>query len=130
MRHLSRRRRGPVEIALAKRLGHRHGHLGLGLDQPRAVFGHFRLHFLLQGDRFCPPLLGLAVSGATWVTFILNDGRTTDRPFLIYMAWALPLLVYLARQLYVARAPLLYRRSWPVDPTSAGRLSSPSTSTT
>ena len=76
------------------------------------------------------PLLGLAVSGATWLTFVTNHGRTTDTPFLIYMAWALPLLVLLARQLYVARAPLPYRRSWPVDPTSAGRLSSPSTSTT
>jgi hypothetical protein len=76
------------------------------------------------------PLLGLAVSGATWVTFVISDGRVSDRPFYIYMAWALPLLVYLARQLYVAKAPLPYRRSWPVDPTSAGRLSSPSTSTT
>jgi hypothetical protein len=76
------------------------------------------------------PLLGLAVSAATWFTFVMNDGRVSDRPFYIYMAWALPLLVLLARHLYVARAPLPYRRPWPVDPTSAGRLSSPSTSTT
>jgi hypothetical protein len=76
------------------------------------------------------PLLGLAVSLATWFTFIMNDGRVSDRPFLLYMAWALPLAAHLAHRLYVRRAPLPYRRSWPVDPTSAGRLSSPSTSTT
>jgi hypothetical protein len=76
------------------------------------------------------PVLGLAVSAATWLTFMTNHERTTDRPFLMYMAWSLPLLVLLVRHLYVRRAPLPYRRSWPVDPTSAGRLSSPSTSTT
>ena len=32
---------------------------GFGLDQSRAVLGHFGLHFLLAGDRFGPPLLGL-----------------------------------------------------------------------
>jgi hypothetical protein len=76
------------------------------------------------------PLLGLAVSAASWFTFVTNDGRISDRPFFLYMAWALPLLVLLARHLYVSKASLPYRRSWPVDPTSAGRLSSPSTSTT
>jgi hypothetical protein len=76
------------------------------------------------------PLLGLAVSAATWMTFVTNHGRTTDTPFFMYLAWALPLAAYLAHRLYLQRAPLPYRRSWPVGPTSAGRLSSPSTSTT
>jgi hypothetical protein len=76
------------------------------------------------------PILALAVNAAAWVSFVTYDERTTNRPFLLYMAWALPLAAYLAHRLYVRRAPLPYRRSWPVDPTSAGRLSSPSTSTT
>jgi hypothetical protein len=76
------------------------------------------------------PVLALAVNVAAWISFVTYDERTTNGPFLLYMAWALPLAAYLAHRLYVRRAPLPYRRSWPVDPTSAGRLSSPSTSTT
>jgi hypothetical protein len=76
------------------------------------------------------PILALAVNAAAWLSFVTYDERTTNGPFLVYLAWALPLAAYLAHHLYVRRAPLPYRRSWPVDPTSAGRLSSPSTSTT
>jgi hypothetical protein len=76
------------------------------------------------------PVLALTVNAAAWLTFVTYTERATNGPFLAYMAWALPLAAYLAHRLYVRRAPLPSRRSWPVDPTSAGRLSSPSTSTT
>jgi hypothetical protein len=76
------------------------------------------------------PVVALTVNAAAWFTFLTYTERATNGPFLAYMAWALPLAAYLAHRLYVRRAPLPYRRSWPVDPTSAGRLSSPSTSTT
>jgi hypothetical protein len=76
------------------------------------------------------PVLALAVSAATWLTFVTNHERMTNVPFFLYLAWALPLLALLAHRLYTIRAPLPSRRPWPVDPTSAGRLSSPSTSTT
>jgi hypothetical protein len=76
------------------------------------------------------PLLGLAVSAAVWVTFVLNHERTTNLPFILYLAWTLPLAAYLARRLYTSRAPLRSPRPWPVDPTSGAQLSSPSTSTT
>jgi hypothetical protein len=76
------------------------------------------------------PVLALTINAAAWLTFVTYTERATNGPFLAYMAWALPLGAYLAHRLYVRRAPLPSPRSWPVDPTSAGRLSSPSTSTT
>jgi Glycosyltransferase family 87 len=76
------------------------------------------------------PLLGLATSAAAWLSFVTVDDHTSDLPFLVYMAWTIPLAILLVRQLYAARAPLPSRRPWPVDPTSGARRSSPSTSTT
>jgi hypothetical protein len=76
------------------------------------------------------PVLALAATAATWLTFVTYTERTTNGPFLAYMAWTIPLGAYLVHRLYVRTPPLPYRRPWPVDPTSAGRLSSPSTSTT
>jgi hypothetical protein len=76
------------------------------------------------------PLLGLSVSAAAWLTFVTYDERATNGPYFAYLAWTVPLLVLLARQLYGVRAPLPSRRPWPVDPTSGAPLSSPSTSTT
>jgi hypothetical protein len=104
------------------------------LDPWNLVYYHLPLAVALvawevKADREWP-LLALAVNAAAWVSFVTYDERTTNGPFLLYMAWALPLAAYLAHRLYKPRAPLPYRRSWPVDPTSAGRLSSPSTSTT
>jgi hypothetical protein len=76
------------------------------------------------------PLLGLAVSGAAWLTFVTYDTHTSNGPFYAYLAWTIPLATYLVRELYAVRAPLPSRRPWPVDPTSGAPLSSPSTSTT
>jgi hypothetical protein len=80
-----------------------------------------------------PPVLTIAATAAAWLTFVVYDARTGDGPWLAYLAWTLPLLGYLGHTLLArprAAAPLRSRRPWPVDPSSAARRSSPSTSTT
>src|SRR5262249_9602785 len=37
------------------------------------------------------PVLALAATAATWLTFVTYTERTTNGPFLAYMAWTIPL---------------------------------------
>lgn len=41
------------------------------------------------------PWLGLAVSAATWLSFVTYAERETDGPFLLYLGWSLPLAAWL-----------------------------------
>ena len=49
------------------------------------------------------PVLTLATTAATWLSFVTYDARTGYGPFLAYFAWALPLAVHLGWVLYHSR---------------------------
>jgi hypothetical protein len=66
------------------------------------------------------PVLTLATTALVWLSFVTIDARTGDLPYLMYLAWTLPLAAVL----------LAYPRpSWLAGPSSAARPPSPSTST-
>jgi hypothetical protein len=70
------------------------------------------------------PVLTLAVTAATWLTFVTYSARTGYGPFAAYLAWALPLGSWLAWSLYRgARTGTV--RAWPRLLT-AGRRRAPS----
>jgi hypothetical protein len=46
------------------------------------------------------PFLTLAFSAAAWLSFVTYGERETDGPFLLYMAWSLPLAAGLALALF------------------------------
>jgi hypothetical protein len=45
------------------------------------------------------PVLTLAVTAATWASFVAYDARGGWAPFALYMAWVLPLALLLGRRL-------------------------------
>jgi hypothetical protein len=45
-------------------------------------------------------VLTLAFSAAAWLSFVTYAERETDGPFLLYMAWVLPLAAALAVSLF------------------------------
>ena len=75
------------------------------------------------------PVMTLAVTITTWLTFRTFELRHGMTPMLTYLAWTLPLVAALARALYARPAPATLTRRC-VGPSSAARPSSPSTSTT
>jgi len=46
------------------------------------------------------PIVTLAFTAATWLSFVTYGERETDGPFLLYMSWAAPLVVALALVLF------------------------------
>ncbi len=58
---------------------------------------------LCRTDR--PPILALALSALTWVTFeMAPDWMSPDMQSIFYLAWSLPLLAWLVREAFVASA--------------------------
>jgi Glycosyltransferase family 87 len=74
------------------------------LDPWNMVYYHLPLVIALlawevvSGRRI--PTLALATSAAVWLTFNTYDAPTGYGPWLVYLAWTLPLAAYLAHQLY------------------------------
>jgi hypothetical protein len=102
------------------------------LDPWNSVYYHLPLVIalvaweVLDGRRI--PLLGLAATGATWLTFETYDAAYSSGPWIAYLAWTLPLGAYVAHRLYCHAPATLLRPC--AGPNSAARRSSPSTSTT
>jgi hypothetical protein len=104
--------------------------LRCALDPWNLVYYHLPLVLALlawEVRRRQLPILTLAVTAATWFSFVTYDARTGYGPFLVYFAWALPLAAHLAATLY-GRPATLTRPC--AGPSSAAPRSSPSTSTT
>jgi hypothetical protein len=64
---------------------------------------------LLTWEALCrperPPILALAVSALTWVTFeMAPEWMTPDMQSIFYLAWALPLVAFLVREAYAPSA--------------------------
>jgi hypothetical protein len=65
------------------------------------------------------PVLAVVTTAAVWISFVLYDARTGNGPYLVYLAWALPLAAGLAFTLLrPSRAP---------QPASAPRAAAPVT---
>jgi len=100
------------------------------LDPWNLVYYHLPLVLALlawEVRRRQLPILTLAVTAATWFSFVTYDARTGYGPFLVYFAWALPLAAHLAVTLY-GRPATLTRPC--AGPSSVAPRSSPFTSTT
>jgi hypothetical protein len=81
---------------------------------------------LLTWETLCrperPPVLALAASAITWVTFERAPGwLSPDMQCVFLLAWALPLAAYLARTAFWPSAPA--ERAAPAAPAGAGALS-------
>lgn len=70
------------------------------------------------------PVLALAVSAATWLSFVVYDAREGMGPFAVYLAWVLPLLWVLGRALWPRRTAVDSSLGWrsvsspPASPTA------------
>lgn len=70
------------------------------------------------------PVLALAVSAATWLSFVVYDAREGMGPFVLYLAWVLPLLWVLGRALWPGRTAVDSSLGWrsvsspPASPTA------------
>jgi hypothetical protein len=53
---------------------------------------------VVSGQRI--PVVSLLVTAAVWLTFNTYDAGVGYGPWLAYLAWAVPLAAYLARELY------------------------------
>ena len=81
------------------------------LDPWNAVY--YELPFLLAllaWEALCrperPPVLALAASLATWVSFEIAPGTLSpDMQSIVFLAWSLPLVAWLAREAFAAPAP-------------------------
>ena len=78
---------------------------------------YYELPFLLSllaWETLCrtwrPPVLTLAATMATWITFEFMRGQHPDLLFAATMAWTLPLAAYLARELFTPGLRLPRRR--------------------
>ena len=106
--------------------------LRCALDPWNSIYYHLPLVValvaweVLDGRRI--PLLALAATGATWLTFETYDAAYSTGPWIAYLAWTIPLGAYLAHRLYRSAPATLLRPC--AGPSSAARRSSPSTSTT
>ena len=64
------------------------------------IFALLAWEALCRPDR--PPVLTLALSALTWVTFeMAPEWLTPDMQSIFYLAWALPLVAFLVREAYV-----------------------------
>jgi hypothetical protein len=86
------------------------------LDPWNVIYYHLPLVIALlawevaSGHRI--PVVSLLVTGAVWVSFETYSVSFGYGPWLVYLAWTLPLAAYLARELY-RPGPLTVRRPVP-----------------
>jgi glycosyl transferase family 87 len=103
-----RRRQAPADALLLLAL------LMLGrcvLDPWNMIYYHLPLVIALLAWEVASkrriPTLALGTTGAVWLTFNTYDAPTGYGPWLIYLAWTLPLAAHLAYRLYRPTAPRL-----------------------